>query len=32
MPAEAGEGLVATMSTYTALVSRDGRFWHIEVP
>lgn len=20
------------MSTYTALVSRDGRFWHIEVP
>lgn len=20
------------MSTYTALVSRDGRFWHVEVP
>jgi hypothetical protein len=20
------------MSTYTALVSRDGKFWHIEVP
>jgi hypothetical protein len=32
MPGEAGEGLVATMSTYTALVSRDGKFWHIEVP
>lgn len=24
--------MVATMSTYTALVSRDGRFWHVEVP
>jgi hypothetical protein len=32
MPGQAGKGLVAPMSTYTALVSRDGRFWHIEVP
>lgn len=23
---------MATMSTYTALVSREGKFWHIEVP
>lgn|GEM_PF-370966 len=23
---------MATMSTYTALVSREGKFWHVEVP
>lgn len=32
MPGEAGKGLVAAMSTYTAVVSRNGRFWHVEVP
>jgi hypothetical protein len=32
VPGQAGKGLVAEVSTYTAKATRDGKFWLIHVP